>query len=94
MWMWRSCALSVTAIPLIIYLCLLTFGFATDLDEDDSAQVILLILLEGIWWIYALAFLSYPIARLILIVLPLISLRAPAAGSIVDVNWSVYIPHI
>ncbi|KAJ7257632.1 hypothetical protein C8J57DRAFT_1721021 [Mycena rebaudengoi] len=86
MWMWRSCALSVTALPLIIAL-----GFSaweTGLVDDVSVLPTLL------WGILALAILIYPIARLFLIVLPLIALRAPAAGLLVGVNWSVYIPHL
>ncbi|KAJ7278733.1 hypothetical protein C8J57DRAFT_1573372 [Mycena rebaudengoi] len=44
--------------------------------------------------IFLLSHLIYPIARLFLIALPLIALRAPAAGLLMDVNWSVYIPHL
>ncbi|KAJ6533601.1 hypothetical protein B0H19DRAFT_1186369 [Mycena capillaripes] len=36
----------------------------------------------------------YTIARLLLIVLPLVALRAPLPGMFMDVNWSVYIPHL
>ncbi|KAJ7247087.1 hypothetical protein C8J57DRAFT_1674670 [Mycena rebaudengoi] len=88
MWLWRSCALSVTAIPLIIALRLA--AFITRHDEDDSFPVILKIL----FWLFVLSLVTYVIARLFLIVLPLIALRAPAAGSLMDVNWSIYIPHL
>jgi hypothetical protein len=86
MWMWRSCALSVAATPLI--LALVTAALNTDLVEDDSVPDKLMAVIA------ALSILIYPIARLFLIVLPLIALRAPAAGSLMDVNWSVYIPHV
>ncbi|KAJ7219859.1 hypothetical protein C8J57DRAFT_1536910 [Mycena rebaudengoi] len=61
---------------------------STDRVDDDSVPNGLL----GV--ILFLPVLSYPITWLFLIVLPLIALRAPAAGSLMDVNWSVYIPHL
>ncbi|KAJ7255569.1 hypothetical protein C8J57DRAFT_1655069 [Mycena rebaudengoi] len=76
MWMWRSCALLVTAIPLIIALC--TVAANMDLFEDNSVPNRLM----GVIW--ALSLPTYSIARLFLIVLPLIALRAPAAGSLMD----------
>ncbi|KAJ7119940.1 hypothetical protein C8R43DRAFT_900933, partial [Mycena crocata] len=36
----------------------------------------------------------YPIARLYLIILPLISLRDLPMGTFTDVDWNVYIPHL
>ncbi|KAJ7257611.1 hypothetical protein C8J57DRAFT_1472584 [Mycena rebaudengoi] len=86
MWMWRSCTLSVTAIPPIVALVIAAVHMG--LDENDSVPNRLLEV------IMLLAALIYTIARLFLIVLPLISLRAPAVGSLVDVNWTVYIPHL
>ncbi|KAJ7217601.1 hypothetical protein C8J57DRAFT_1732308 [Mycena rebaudengoi] len=86
MWMWRSCTLSVTAIPPIVALVIATVHMG--LDENDLVPNRLLEV------IMLLAALIYTIARLFLIVLPLISLRAPAVGSLVDVNWTVYIPHL
>ncbi|KAJ7219852.1 hypothetical protein C8J57DRAFT_1536902 [Mycena rebaudengoi] len=66
MWMWRSCALSVTAIPPIL---------ALTIAAAVTGRI-------------------YKKIGLFLIVLPLIVLRAPAAGSLMDMNWSVYIPHL
>ncbi|KAJ7202734.1 hypothetical protein C8J57DRAFT_1622474 [Mycena rebaudengoi] len=84
MWMWRSCALLVTVIPLMVTLYIATARTGL---FDSGPEIIVKLL-------YVLALLIYPIARIFLIVLPLISLRAPAAGSLMDVNWSVYIPHL
>jgi hypothetical protein len=36
----------------------------------------------------------YIIARLFLIILPLITFRALPPGALTDVNWGVYIPHL
>ncbi|KAJ7200041.1 hypothetical protein C8J57DRAFT_1631508 [Mycena rebaudengoi] len=86
MWMWRSCTLLVIAIPLIVAL-----GGAASYPGPVNKKSVRTILL-GV--ILGLSLLSYLIARLFLIILPLISLRAPAAGLLMDVNWSVYIPHL
>ncbi|KAJ7219864.1 hypothetical protein C8J57DRAFT_1731930 [Mycena rebaudengoi] len=86
MWMWRCCALSVTAIPPIVALVIVAWD--SGLVDDDSVP-------KGVLGLASLLVsLIYPIARLFLIVLPLIALRAPAAGSLMDVNWSIYIPHL
>ncbi|KAJ7241797.1 hypothetical protein C8J57DRAFT_1644674 [Mycena rebaudengoi] len=86
MLMWISCALSVTAIPLIMALC-----YAADnmgLFQGASCGGIFMAVF------FYLAILIYLISRLFLIIHPLIALRAPAAGLLMDVNWSVYIPHL
>ncbi|KAJ7151319.1 hypothetical protein C8R43DRAFT_1107177 [Mycena crocata] len=86
MWMWRSSALAVAVVPGIVA----GFWMAgdSDLDDDDSAVYAIMA------YISLLAFVMYPIARLFLIVLPLIALRALPPGALTDVNWSVYIPHL
>jgi hypothetical protein len=38
--------------------------------------------------------LLYIIARLFLIILPLIALRSLPPRTLTDVNWSVYMPHL
>jgi hypothetical protein len=87
---WRSCALLVTTIPVILALSYAAMDavMGTVLIADDSGLPTLLV------GIPVLSLLIYPIARLFLIMLPLIALRALAAGSLMDVNWSVYIPHL
>ncbi|KAJ7257617.1 hypothetical protein C8J57DRAFT_1647267 [Mycena rebaudengoi] len=86
MWMWRSCTLLVTEIPRIVPLSY-TVGHSGLFEDDAVLQRLLAV-------IPALSLLTYPIARLFLIVLPLVALRTPAAGSLMDVNWGVYIPHL
>ncbi|KAJ7257625.1 hypothetical protein C8J57DRAFT_1342483 [Mycena rebaudengoi] len=86
MWMWRSCALSITVIPLIVALVIATVHMGL---VEENLGLYILLGLAGV-----LVVLTYTIARLFLIVLPLIALRAPVAGSLVDVNWSIYISHL
>ncbi|KAJ7151313.1 hypothetical protein C8R43DRAFT_886755 [Mycena crocata] len=89
MWMWRSSAVAVAAIPGIVAGSAATEWFIK-FDEDSPAWYTKLAF--GIP--LCLSFAIYPIARLFLIVLPLIALRASPPGALTDVNWSIYIPHL
>ncbi|KAJ6573001.1 hypothetical protein DFH09DRAFT_1032472 [Mycena vulgaris] len=83
MWMWRACSLLVTAIPMLPA----PFSY---LDDDAENYTILTILVV----ISIAGIPTYIIARLFLIILPFIALRALPPGVFTDVNWSVYIPHL
>jgi hypothetical protein len=69
-------------------MALVTAAWNMDVVEYDSGPYTLL------GRIGVLSVLIYLIARLFLTILPLIALRAPVVGSLMDVNWSVYIPHL
>ncbi|KAJ7151294.1 hypothetical protein C8R43DRAFT_1067483 [Mycena crocata] len=86
MWMWRSSALAVATVPGIVAGFWMA-GRSDRVDEDSAVHTLMV-------YISLLAYVMYPIARLFLIVLPLIALRAPPPGTLTDVNWSVYIPHL
>ncbi|KAJ6565610.1 hypothetical protein DFH09DRAFT_984356 [Mycena vulgaris] len=81
MWMWRACSLMVTVYPLIFPVALFTLVviFESDLSGTISSLALISI---------------YIIARIFLIILPFIALRALPPGAFADVNWSVYIPHL
>ncbi|KAJ7910785.1 hypothetical protein B0H13DRAFT_1876383 [Mycena leptocephala] len=85
-WMWRSCSSLIVAIPAIIVLLAVLIAF-TDLMESQLGSAML-----GIGYIVSISL--YVIARLILIILPLVAMRALPSGTFVDVNWSTYIPHL
>ncbi|KAJ7831567.1 hypothetical protein B0H13DRAFT_2679313 [Mycena leptocephala] len=80
-WMWRSCSSLIVAIPVIIILAVVLLGL-TNLQLGDE--------MIGL----GAVILIYVIARLILILLPLVALRSLPSGVFVDVNWSRYIPHL
>jgi hypothetical protein len=85
-WMWRSCSSMIVAIPAVIVL-IGVLSAITDVDESqlgDAMTTIGLIVPIPI----------YIITRLILITLPLVALRSLPPGALMDVNWSVYIPHL
>ncbi|KAJ7192552.1 hypothetical protein GGX14DRAFT_379995, partial [Mycena pura] len=79
-WMWRSCAVLVTAIPLLMVL--------------DAVVIISSITEAGTTVVFFLPISVYIVARLFLIVLPFAALRALPPGAFVDVDWNVYIPHL
>jgi hypothetical protein len=80
MWIWRSCSLSVTVIPILwlpsVLLTLIDF-FAV----------------FGVMVPYLLP-LIYVLARIPLLFLPFMALRSLPPAAFVDINWSVYIPHL
>ncbi|KAJ7209305.1 hypothetical protein GGX14DRAFT_697902 [Mycena pura] len=81
-WIWRSCALLVTAIPLLILVLVFILKSFANIRHAAALPVLLL------------SIPVYVIARLFLIVLPFAALRALPSGAFVDVDWSIYIPHL
>ncbi|KAJ7206557.1 hypothetical protein GGX14DRAFT_568112 [Mycena pura] len=80
MWMWRSSAVVVTATPQLLLLLMIIARLTGHANAAVTAA-----------W---LATPFYVIARLFLIVIPFVTLRALPPGALVDVDWSVYFPHI
>jgi hypothetical protein len=86
-WLWRSCSSIIVAIPVTVVLCTVLLGL-TGADESSRAGKAML----GIGFFMPIPI--YVIARLILIILPLVGLRSLSTGALANVNWSVYIPHL
>ncbi|KAJ7059191.1 hypothetical protein C8F01DRAFT_1059228 [Mycena amicta] len=82
LWLWRASALLVAGVPIA-----LPFLLALDICFANYLPVRLFLLSMAIM-------LLYIPARLILLLLPFTTLRALPSGTFVDVNWSVYIPHL
>ncbi|KAJ7077740.1 hypothetical protein C8R44DRAFT_755073 [Mycena epipterygia] len=85
MWMWRSCSVMVAIIPVFPALVM-----ALSMSKDMIPNTLAVILLS----IHGVSLVFYPIARLFLITIPFTSLRALPPGALIDVDWSVYIPHL
>jgi hypothetical protein len=86
-WMWRSCSSAIVALPVtIVLLWILTAVIDADVSHWSGKAMIIIGVIVPI--------LMYVIARLVLIILPLLALRALPSGAFVDVNWSTYIPHL
>ncbi|KAJ7910780.1 hypothetical protein B0H13DRAFT_596172 [Mycena leptocephala] len=86
MWMWRSCSSLIVAIP-VVFIFLVALVAIADIDESQLREAKLAI---GIFVPISI----YVIARLALIILPLVGMRSLPLGALMDVNWSVYIPHL
>ncbi|KAJ7889462.1 hypothetical protein B0H14DRAFT_2691548 [Mycena olivaceomarginata] len=85
-WMWRSGALLVTAIPLIAVLEILVLSILEKRYFHFETKYFKVVFV---------AFVPlYIIARLFLLIIPFTSLRTLPPDTFVDVNWSVYIPHL
>ncbi|KAF7316010.1 hypothetical protein MIND_00118400 [Mycena indigotica] len=81
MWLWRGASLLVTALPLVLLLVFLSDGV---LQCPASLFGLLTLAGSGL----------YCVARVVLLVLPLATLRFQPAAAFEDVDWSVYIPHL
>jgi len=89
MWTWRGCSLSVTAIPVFLAALLVL----SEVTKNTFIQVEKDFMSIGKFQIQA-SIPIYILARISLITLPFMALRALPPGAFVDVNWSVYIPHL
>ncbi|KAJ7364220.1 hypothetical protein DFH08DRAFT_949834 [Mycena albidolilacea] len=79
MWIWRSCSLLVTTIPML--------WFGSLLNRVGFPAVL--------WTILTFLFpLIYLLARISLLLIPFMALRSLSPAVFADVNWSVYIPHL
>ncbi|KAJ7017289.1 hypothetical protein C8F04DRAFT_1279711 [Mycena alexandri] len=91
MWMWRLSSSFVAAYPLFLGgLLVLGHFLASKLQHSTFKNLpfnVLTTMFFGGLPVYVLC-------RLFLIVLPFSTLRALPTGALVDVNWSVYIPHL
>ncbi|KAJ7104975.1 hypothetical protein C8R44DRAFT_639816, partial [Mycena epipterygia] len=83
MWMWRSCTLLVAATPVVLGTMALPQGGAVDNTLGKIFRILALV-----------SFPLYPIARLFIITIPFTSLRALPPSAFMDVDWSIYMPHL
>ncbi|KAJ7510846.1 hypothetical protein B0H11DRAFT_1845545 [Mycena galericulata] len=84
MWMWRSCSSFVAAFPVSTLVMIVLIPNMGTMGTAKSVFAYTLLV----------SISAYIIARLFLIVLPLIALRALPPSAFADVNWSFYIPHL
>ncbi|KAF7304042.1 hypothetical protein MIND_00635500 [Mycena indigotica] len=78
-WLWRAAALALTGVPVLaLAVCVL------DMLVDFLPDYKLLFVCTGV---------LYVPARAILIVLPFVALRKLSQAYLMDVDWSIYIPH-
>ncbi|KAH9487385.1 hypothetical protein JR316_0001460 [Psilocybe cubensis] len=95
-WAWRVSSVLVSGIPLAVsFLSVLTASTSTKEDGKDVYSSSVIEWIDNITIvILVLSVLTYIAARGVLLVLPIIALRALPPGAYVDLNWTVYLPHI
>ena len=85
---WRISAASVTVVPIVIFLIVLVVPILVPSQNWQHLVVAAFALMT-----YAL-FPLYVIARIALVVLPLIALRALDPPALDDIQWITFLPHI
>jgi hypothetical protein len=78
-WMWRVCALVVTVLPFFT-IGMTNRGLQSLLSSSPPPTVFV--------------FSIYTIAHIILVISAFTACRALPPGTFIDINWSVYIPHL
>ena len=84
MWLWRVSAILITATSIVFGLAVLK---NTDRDAEDFFKIIIYLAV-----LFLLAF--YPIARIILLILSLASLRTLSPAALQTIEWTTFIPHL
>ncbi|KAF7370052.1 hypothetical protein MSAN_00635200 [Mycena sanguinolenta] len=95
MWIWRSSSSAIAAIPGLISLGPL-LAMVYNMSDPNSFYATKLgsVVATTSKIMTRVGIPIYVAARLILIILPLADLRSLPASALVDVNWSMCIPHI
>ena len=83
--MWRSSALTITAVPFLAALVSNTSGIFKPI------QLIAEFMMGG--WIETFCAVYFS-SRLLLLILPLITLRSLPLKALLDVNLSAFLPHV
>ncbi|KAJ7319261.1 hypothetical protein DFH08DRAFT_754190 [Mycena albidolilacea] len=92
---WRSCSLVIAATPFTLTLVYILAALYSKLPlhwrRKRLTEKLLSLSCDIVVYAPSAAYIA---ARLILIVLSFVTLRALPPGAFVDVNWSTYIPHL
>ncbi|PPQ85320.1 hypothetical protein CVT25_000358 [Psilocybe cyanescens] len=89
-WLWRVSAVLVFGLPLSLMFFLALSYLIHKKYRPSQGRF----MEETVFMIVILSSLLYISARGVLLILPLIGLRALPAGAHIDLNWTAYLPHI
>ncbi|KAJ7263712.1 hypothetical protein C8J57DRAFT_1230912 [Mycena rebaudengoi] len=92
--LWQYCSVLITVLPVIIVFAILadTFPEYVPLFTDTAARRFG----EGLHHdpIIALTVPVYIMSRVVMLILPLTSLRALPEAAFVDIDWTTFLPHV
>jgi len=89
-WVWRISAILISGVP--ISFLTLVFLHTTFFDENNATgmqlySALIILIASGMMFLYI-------IARIVLLLLPFVALRALPPGAYVQLNWVSFLPHI
>ena len=82
-WVWRICAILVSGLPILLVAIPFLYDRFDWIFREDFIQ-----------YIFMAMMILYVIARIALLVLPFVALRALPPGAYVQLNWVSFLPHI
>ncbi|PPQ84887.1 hypothetical protein CVT25_004617 [Psilocybe cyanescens] len=94
-WAWKVSAVLVSGLPLSSFFSGVLGGSMRTIRFKKRYSSVLVDFMSSVLIVIArLSVLLYLAARGVLLILPLIGLRALPAGAYIDLNWTAYLPHI
>jgi len=85
---WRISAASIAGLP--IFLSAVTMSIAIGILSENWQDIFSIVLVL----MFLTSFILYVIARIVLLVLPCIALRALNPAALVEIQWAAFFPHI
>jgi len=86
---WQISAVSIVGLPILIFVCIV-LSVVLALPSDNWQNIADAVSLSMLW----ASTMSYIIARIVLLVLPCITLRALNPTALVEIQWAAFFPHI
>jgi hypothetical protein len=102
-YLWRASAATITAVPIVFFSTVYIPRIFIWISQSGGRRVdsILQLIDSPICFGCSISELTqnvsvwvYLVSRIVLLILPLIALRSLPPGSLVDIKWSSFIPHI
>lgn len=102
-YLWRASAAAITAVPIVFFAKFYIDRTLRWISRSGVRRVDSVIQLIGSLMCFGYSIpeltfhfcaMLYLFSRIVLLILPLIALRSLPPGSLVDINWSSFIPHI
>ena len=94
--LWKMSCVSIVAIPVAFGICDLTVAtLNTIFDQASKREEPFIVILVGLVY-FTEVFIAalYLVTRTVLLVLPLLQLRALEDGALAETRWSTLIPHV